>query len=166
MALGLEAAERLGALMQRVGFALWQLQELENTAAGYIVVRLRDARGVGVNQGAVISAEVEKLPLGKLVGELAKAGVIDPALASRLKAALDERNWLVHRSRREHRGVLSDPAAYTGLSMRLDALADDALTLNKELARTMEEYVVNSGVSRDFIDGEAERLARAWGVLD
>lgn len=166
MSLGLEAAERLAALMQQVGFALWQLQELENTAAGYIVVRLRNARGAGVERGAAISTEVERLPLGRLVSDLAQAGVVAPDLASRLKTLLDDRNWLVHRSRREHRGVLSSDAMFAGLLTRLEGIADRALALNKELASEMEEYVVGSGVSRDFIDREAERLARSWGLFE
>src|SRR5260221_10048794 len=145
MSLRLDAAERLGALMQRVGFALWQLQELQYTAARYVVVRLRDARGVGAHRGAAISAEVEKLPLGKLLIELASAGVMTPDLASRLKATLGERNWLVHRSRREYRGVLSDPELYERLTLRLDRIADDALALHKELAEVTEEHVVSSG---------------------
>jgi hypothetical protein len=159
-------AQRLSMLMQRVGFALWQVQELENTAAGYIVVRLRETRGVGIDQGMKISTNVEGQMLGRLIGELAKAGVIASDLASRLTAFLKERNWLVHHSRRENRGVLSDDAMFAGLLTRLDTVAEDALALTKELGREMEEYVVSSGVSRDSIDREAERLSQSWGLTE
>lgn len=56
--------------------------------------------------------------------------------------------------------------ALTQLLDRLDAIADDALALNKELGQVMEEYVVSAGVSLEFINAEADRLARQWGVLE
>lgn len=162
MALKVEMAGRLGALMQRVGYALWQLQVLEDVVAAHVVVRLRAARGVGAERGKEISAEVLRKPLGALIAELAKAGVVAHDLAARLKPLLDDRNWLVHRSRRESHGALSDNETYATLSTRLRQIADRALALSKDLGAELEEYVVESGVSRDFINQEAGRLARSW----
>lgn len=157
------AAVRLEPLMQAVGFTLWQLQELENTTSSYVAVRVREAKGIGIERGQALSAEVEKLPLGKLLAELTKAKVIGTELSSELREVLEERNWLVHRARRETRGVLSDEALFSEVMTRLDHLAEHSLQLTKRLGNEVEEYVVRSGVSRDFISGEAERLARAWG---
>ena len=96
-------ADRLGALMQAVGFAVWQLQELETTVAGYITVRLRETRGVGIERGGEIAAKVESRPLGPLIKELVAAGVTSDKVGAELAILLEERNWLVHRARRETR---------------------------------------------------------------
>lgn len=157
------AALRLPTLMQAVGFAIWQLQELENTAASHIVVCLREARGVGKERGSEISAAVERLPLGKLITELSRSGALNDGVASALKTLLQERNWLVHRARRETRGVLSDEAGFTVLIARLDDISERTLLLIRRLGKDLEEYVVRSGVSRDVLDREADRLARSWG---
>jgi len=164
--LGPLAAERLPVLMQAVGFAVWQVQELENTAAHYVVVRLRAARGMGKEQGEAASREVEGLTFGRLLGELTRAGVVTPALGSRLEALVNERNWLVHRARRETRGVLSSEKQFGRVLQRIRSIADQALVLLRELAPIVEDYVVSTGVDRSFIDRESERLARSWGFVE
>jgi hypothetical protein len=158
----IESAQRLDGVLRQIGYALWQLQELEATVAGYVVVRLRDTRGIGAERGAQISASVEKRPLGQLLRELIPSGVISLALAERLETLLEDRNWLVHRSRRGYRGVLADKHALSSLMSRLEDIADRSLALTKEIGREFEEYVVSSGVSREIIDSEAEKLVRSW----
>lgn len=161
----LERVDRLAALMRAVGFALWQLQELENTAASFIVVRLRDAHGVGIERGSEIAAEVESRPLGPLVKELVAAGATNEKIGAELAALLEERNWLVHRARRETRGVLGSDEIYVGTMNRLEVMADRSLALTKELGATVEAYVIDAGVSPEFIEQESERLASSWGVI-
>lgn len=160
----LETAGRLAALMQAVGFALWQLQELENTAASFIAVRLRNTRGVGLERGGEIAAEVEGRTLGGMVKELVAGGVISDEIGSRLAIVLEERNWLVHRARRETRGILGNDDIYGGTMQRLEVMADRSLALTRELGAAVEAYVIESGVSPEFIEQEGERIARSWGV--
>lgn len=159
-------ADRLAALMQAVGFALWQLQELENTAASFIAVRLRSTRGVGLERGGEIAAEVEGRTLGRMVKELVAGGVVSDEIGSRLAIVLEERNWLVHRARRETRGILGSDDIYGGTMRRLEVLADRSLALTKELGAAVEAYVIDSGVSPEFIEQEGERIARSWGVVE
>lgn len=164
--LTLSAAAPLSVLMNAVGFAVWQCQELENTAASYVVVRLRDSHGVGTAQGEVISREVEKLTFGQLLRELTRAGVVPGELGLRLESLLKERNWLVHRARRETRGALSSQREFARLLDRIRTISDQALALLRELAPVVEDYVVSSGVDRGFIDRESDRLARSWGFVE
>ena len=76
---------------------------------------------------------------------------------------MDDRNWLVHRAKRENRGALNDIALFNKLLARIDGIASDAGEINTFLATDMEDYVVRSGVDRSVIDVEATRLARSWG---
>jgi hypothetical protein len=158
-----EAAARLPDLMRAVGFATWQLQELENAVAAYVVIRLRETRGRGTACGIEISSTVEGRTLGNLLAEMKRKRVIPDDLATDLAMLLDDRNWLIHRARRETRGVLSDEIIFSRTMTRMDGIADKALALTKRLAYEVEELVSQAGVSAELLDLEAERLARSWG---
>lgn len=102
---------------------------------------------------------------GHLLQELRAKNVIEPEIENRLVPLLDERNWLVHRAKRESRGVLNDTARFDALVERLDRLAEEATVVNKVLAAKLEEFVVQSGVDRALIDREAAKLLADWGYL-
>jgi len=157
-------AELLAIAMQRVGFAIWQVQGLEDAAAAYLVVRVRGAKGMGRQKAQKLLAEAQSHTLGWLVTELQKSGVVQESFASRLKEIVEDRNWLVHRGRRETIGMLSKPALYASLSARADKVAEDALALQKELAGEIRRFVIASGASERRLDEEAARLAKAWGI--
>ena len=160
----LTKANLLAELMQRVGFALWQLQELETTTATYVVLRLREARGIGRERARELVKDAEKQTFGTLLRELKHKGVLSKAAADKLFTALENRNWLVHRSRRESRGILNKPQLYMGLVERLEQIAADALALNKELAAQVKAHVLQAGISEKVLEQEADRLAKAWGI--
>lgn len=152
-------------LMEHVGFAIWQLQELETAAATYLTVRIRAHRGIGIAHGEVMLKEAEGRTFGSLLTELAKSGLIEKTLALMLGEILEERNWLVHRARRENRALLANAQQYDSLIERLEALADRSSELLKLLATGMERYVLDTGVDHAAIDAEADRLARSWGFF-
>jgi uncharacterized protein YutE (UPF0331/DUF86 family) len=160
----LEMANRLDGLMQRVGFAVWQLQELENAAATYLVVCVHAQPGIGVQRGQELLAEAEKKPLGALLKDLQRHKVIQGELADALQAVLEDRNWVVHRARRESRGVLSDPEALRTLMERLEALADHAAALLARLGGEIHTQVMKAGASQEVIDAESKRLRQKWGL--
>lgn len=162
----IEEASRLMALMQRVGYAVWQLQELEETSRVYVLIRLRETRGIGEERARQIEQRIERRTFGRLLRELAGAGVLPPDLAGELGEMLEERNWLVHRARRDSRGILSQPELYAVISQRLDEAAERALQLLRRLAAEVERFVLKSGVNPAALQAEADRRAREWGLLD
>lgn len=97
-----------------------------------------------------------------MVGELRAAGVLQEDISSRLKEMLEDRNWLVHRARRETRGALSDEVRFASLIKRIGEISDEALALIRQLGKDVQEYILRSGVPREVLDREAERLAREW----
>jgi ribosomal protein S13 len=159
----IEQRDRLAPLLQRVGYALWQLAEMEDGAASHVVIRLRSVRGIGVKAAESIIEAVEHKTLGQLLRELRDANVLEVAIANRLQALLEERNWLVHHAKRESRGVLNDAPRYEQLIARLDRIGVEATALISDLGNALVDYVRTSGVSRENIDSEATRLARSWG---
>jgi hypothetical protein len=163
MKLNPEASLRLPAMIQAVGFAFWQFQELENSAKDYVAVRLRKTHGVGQKRGEEVAVKVERLTFGQALKELIDKKVVAGALASELIAAKEHRNWLFHSGRRSTRGALSNEASYSALMLRLGGMAERTRELNTRLAHEFEEYVISQGVSQEFIDRNSEQLARSWG---
>ncbi len=160
-----QQTERLSTITQRIGFALWQLQELEWTIANYLVVRLHAKRGMGVQAGDELLRKVGERPFGSLLKEFSKSGILDPTLTERLITIRDARNWLVHRSRRESRGILGSHSKAESFIKRVDMISEEALVLLKQIGALMEKWIIGSGVSQDFINRESERLIAKWELL-
>ena len=160
----LERALKIAEAMQAVGFALWQLQSLEETAVTWVVVRLHASRGMGREAGVELSKKPERRTLGSVLKELREAGVVPAELAEELLAVLELRNWLVHRARKEFHGMLTSDELLISLHSKVSAIASRALAAQKSAAAELEQFVLSSGVSKETIDREASALAKEWGL--
>ena len=161
--LRLDQAGALAALLQRVGYALWQIAECEDTVAHYVVLRLHATRGMGEQAGMALLASAQGRTFGNLLSELRNRGVLEGDLEARIAQLVEDRNWLVHRAKRENRGILNDSAAYDALVERLTALADEATDLHTIMASRLEAFAIEAGVDPTQIDREAAALRKAWG---
>lgn len=161
-----EKSELLAGLTQSIGFAVWQLQELEWTMATFIVLLLKAHRGIGQEIGEQLLATAGKRTLGSLINEAKAAKLLQEKLATRLEKILDDRNWLIHRSRREHRHILSSRSGSATLIARIEAISDEALLLLKTVAELTDQYVRKSGISEKTIARETQRLLKEWGMLE
>jgi uncharacterized protein YutE (UPF0331/DUF86 family) len=130
----------------------------------FLVVKLKAHRGIGTQIGDELLKNATKRTFGSLLTEMSKAGVLEPELATRLKEILEERNWLVHRSKHEHHTVLTSRSECAALIARLERIREKALTLQKTVVQLMERYVIEQGVSSDFIEREAQRIVEQWGI--
>jgi hypothetical protein len=157
-------SQLLVQLLTRIGYAVWQAAECEDTLAHYIVVRTRSSQGIGERGGLDLLRKAQSRTFGHMLRELRDAKILSSSLEARLSRLVEERNWLVHRAKRENRGVLSDLTQFNKLVERIDQIASDALELHKELGAELEEFVVASGVDRAEIDIEAAKLTAAWGI--
>ncbi|MDZ7778946.1 MAG: hypothetical protein U5R14_03280 [Gemmatimonadota bacterium] len=101
--------------MLMVGYALWQLQVLEEGLATFLVLRHYATLGMGQEAAQPLVDKAEARTMGSLLRELVTKGSVDPDLGDRLAGLLAERNWLVHRSRRESRELLQDEARVSQL---------------------------------------------------
>lgn len=161
----LQQADRLSVVTQRIGYALWQLQELEGVAAHYVVLVTQVQRGMGETGNALLSAAL-KLPFGATLKQMMNAGLLESSLEGRFKNILNERNWLVHKSRGASRDAIHSEAAMQKVVERVDAMAEEALSLLRELGSLCERYVQDRGVSKHFIDEQANALLEQWHNSD
>lgn len=162
----LAKADRLAEITQRVGFALWQLQELEGCAATYFVLLTAAKRGMGLDAGNVLVAKAKGRTFGSTISELARAGLMSEALEARFRKLLAERNWLVHRSRAASRAAVHQPSQFGALIFRLDWIADEALALLGEVGALVGRHTYSQGVSKEQVDEMTATILNRWHEPD
>ena len=161
----LEQAEMLDAVAREIGHVVWGLQNLEWMLGRYAVMVRQDVRGVGMTAAAPVLARVEKKTFGVLLRELVGAKHIEGALATRLAAIVDERNWIVHRSRNDNRGITNSRERCAALLHRLERANSECADLQHEVLRLMTRVTANAGVTQESLDRETERFLTEWGFL-
>lgn len=62
-----ESEERLKTVMRKVGFAIWQIQELEDVAPFYLVTRVKAHKGIGVERGNELLCKAQSQTFGTLL---------------------------------------------------------------------------------------------------
>lgn len=158
----LQKAERLDAITRQVGFALWQLQALEDATAQYYVLVALSTRGMGVESGKTVDESVKGNTFGKTIHLLRKAGKMPEAIELRFQVLLKERNWLVHSSRATNRTAVHDDQACDSLLERLKRLVEEVRLLLREIGRESEEFVHRSGVSKQEVDRLTQEILNSW----
>jgi len=162
----LERADRLAVVTQNVGFALWQLQELEGVAAQYFVLLVQAKKGMGLAEGNALIEKAQAKTFGATLHQIAKAGLISPEMEGRFEKILAERNWLVHRSRVESRNTIHNAKAMAALVARLEAMADEALALLKHIDGETNSFVRQHGVSTNYVAQVSKQLLEQWHAAD
>ena len=158
----IEAAQRLADLMQRVGFAIWQLQALEHGLASYLVIRVKGTKGMGDKLGNELLDHALKQTLGTTIKELKNAEVIEADLADSLTSILLDRNWLVHKARSEYQGVAFNSNRSAKLLSRVEGITSRCESLIHAISKESRYFVVSQGVDQEQADKLALQIARSW----
>ncbi len=153
---GFETADRLNVITQRAGFALWQIQELEQASASYFVLLAK----------ATPDTAAQGQTFGQTISQLRAANLLSADHESRLLALLRERNWLVHSSRADSRAVVYSKSQFESLQLRLDKIAEEALAMLREVAVLSERHLIAHGVAQSYIDNAAATLLKEWRESD
>jgi hypothetical protein len=162
----IERADRLTAITQRIGFALWQIQELEGVTAQYFVLMVQAKKGMGLAAGNALDEKAKKKTFGATIRRVSKAGSLSSEIESRLTDLLSERNWLVHRSRADSRSAIHSDLEMNRLLARLDKMAEESLSLLREIGTLCEAHVKQHGVPVEYIDKKAKELLEQWHASD
>jgi hypothetical protein len=162
----LEKAGRLAVITQKVGFALWQIQELEGVSAQYFVLMVQAKKGMGLDAGNILEEKAKKKTFGATIHQMTKAGLLSSKLESRLTNLLTERNWLVHKSRADSRSAIHNDLEIQKLLFRLDEMADESLSILREIGGLSEAYVKKHGVTEEYIKEQAKNILEQWHSSD
>jgi hypothetical protein len=163
----LELDPKLALLVhQALGFALWHVQQFEEVLAVYLAISFELEPGVGEQQAEAVLSGFEKKTLGRLIADLRRHEDISPGLSDDLQHFLQERNWLVHRSRRENHTDLYDGQKAAELVNRVEEIGDEGLRLTTRFASVLEALVMErTGMSREELEAEAILQLQKWKAL-
>ena len=140
--------EEFSELTSLVGYAVWQIQVLEQVLASYLIMVHQITTATARTEVETMFLKTAKHTLGQLFSAIRKTGGGSESLLPRLERFIVERNWLVHRSRHENRSDLYSPVKRTALRQRLCSVADEALLLMKAFQQTTEDHLIGQGRRR------------------
>lgn len=158
----LRKAARLDAITKQIGFALWQLQALEDATAQHYVLVALATRGMGIEEGKKLDDSVKGNTFGKTIHALRNAGKMPAAIETRFVALLKQRNWLVHSSRATNRNAIHDDQACESLLVQLEQLAEETKLLLREIGNASEEFVLQHGVTKQEVDRLTQEILNSW----
>ena len=72
-------------------------------------------------------------------------------MQTRLETLKEERDWLVHRSVYQNSKDLYEEDKRLALILRIQEFSKEALTLQKLIAKELEDFVGSQGVSREQV---------------
>jgi hypothetical protein len=149
-------------VLHRVGFAVWQLQALEQVAACHLVLVHKVTVSTAREEVHRIFQKSEKNTLGQLFGQIRDLSNGTASFLPRFEALVQERNWLVHHSRNENRSDLFDDNARQKVIDRIETMANEAYQLALALKATTEDHMVSQGITKEEIDRRASQIFREW----
>ncbi len=155
-------ADRLNQIAQKVGFAVWQIQELEGAAAQfYVLVALAQA-GMGEEAGNALVDQAQSKTFGSTVNKLVKGNHLPDELKERFTIFLSERNWLVHNSKADSRNAIHHQNHFEKLITRLELIADEALALLSMLPALSKKFLISNGIDTDRMQTFASTKLKEW----
>lgn len=149
-----------------VGHTVWQLQLLEDVIGAHLAL-LHDLQP-GCSHEAVQAAvaRYRKLTFGQLLGALDKAlgasRTLSAPIRARLEAVKEERNWLVHRSRRDAHVDVYTADGTTRVLARIDTLHASASDLMRDITADTQAGLQARGLDVLRIVATADDVARSW----
>ena len=143
----------LQLLYAAIGKGIWHLQRLEDALDTCITVK-RDIKvrgSVSPEKVQAILLKHRSNTLGKSLRIAREANVLNPELQTRLDTFKEERDWLVHRSVYQNSKDLYEEDKRLALILRIQEFSKEALTLQKLIAKELEDFVGSQGVSREQV---------------
>ena len=155
-------AEEFAQVASFVGHAIWQIQVLEQTAAVHLVLVHKVDTKKARRDVETMFAKASKQTLGQLFRDIRDTGKGPSDLLSRLERFVDERNWLIHRSRHENRKDLYSDERRPQLVTRINAVADEALSLMTAFQEVTEAHLIAHGMDRAKMQARTDEIYREW----
>lgn len=151
----------------RIGLALWRIQAFEDVLAFYIAIILKMPPSRAEGAARRVLENLQKMTLGSLLAELRKGNSTNyvTTFETRLKSFLDERNWLVHHSWREHHGDLFAPLRLPPLLARLSNIEREASYLLKFFSELATRWTLTQGISQEQLHNATLDELNKRGVI-
>ena len=145
-----------------LGRTLWELQAFEETLARLISIVFKIPAFASITEARVILESARSAPLGRLIVETKKLVPMDAGFELFLSRFLEQRNWLVHRSRRTHGNFGASEQDFIDLTYRIQRLSMDALEFNEFFSKLVLDWAHEKGISAAEIDQMAQEVQDAF----
>lgn len=156
----------LQVLYSSIGKGIWHLQKLEDALHTCITVK-RDIKvrgSVSPDKAEAILSKHRRNTLGTSLKIARASSVFSAELQARLDGFKEERDWLVHRSVHQNSHDLYLDDKRYDLILRIQNFSEEALALQKLIAKELEDFVVSQGVSRkQIMEMARENLTKLRG---
>lgn len=153
---------RLMAVCDRVGFAVWQLQELEAVCAKFLMLRTQLKEGVTEATYDSLVAKALRNTFGVTLRQASDANAFPDTLQERFNTLLGERNWLIHKSRLENRAAYHSDSAAQQLIARVDNISAEVRAIMQEVDRLIDHDAIESGISLDELAERTNQTLAGW----
>jgi len=159
------AEEDIEKLFNIMGQGLWYLQHLENAVSTFTALKIlqrKKEKGTKVTEqlGERVLLKQKVQTLGPLISSAKREKTIPVALAQRFDKFLKERNWLIHNSVNTDYLALRSQNNKQELFKRIDAFAEEAIELKKEIYFLLEEWYTEEGYDIEYAYNLAEQTLR------
>lgn len=147
-----------------VGFCLMQIQSFELNIENYLAIVHKLEVNMAREEAEKIFEKCGKMTLGQLFKEIDKNEEIPQKLHDRLTNFINERNWLVHKCRKENEASLYNPEKFPLILLRIERISEESLKLSKYFSSQSEEYMLrNNIISKEELDNYTQRILDSWG---
>ena len=106
-----------------------------------------------------------KKPLGQSLDSLNKANLIPTEFKKRFQSLLDERNWLVHRSRADNRNIFDSRLVYESFLNRVQLIKNETLSLSKIVEKFVSTYLEQQNFIIDNVDELTQEILDGWHMV-
>lgn len=146
--------DELDYLFNRIGTAIWHLQNVEGAIVPFIIVKgiAKELNSLPKRRADELEAKYNKMTLGQLIGQLTNLALVEETLLKRLKTFNSERKWIVHNSVRESGDHLYTLSGRNNFFIRVEAFIEEAISLHHHIGDLLTDYVVSKGASIDQIN--------------
>lgn len=153
---------RLAAFCDRIGFAVWQLQDLEAVCAKYLMLRTRLKNGIAEDEYDDLVTKALSKTFGATLRAATNAEVFPVPLQDRFTAILSERNWLIHRSRFDNRAAYYSDSAALKLIQRVDQISVCVRELMVEIDKLIDRDAVEGGIDLTDLGHQTDEILSKW----
>lgn len=155
--------EALFHLHARIGFAVWQIQNLENGLVTFLTLIDLPTNTSKNEADLLLEKNKKNKTLGKLLNEMNKINFIPNELKDCGKEILNQRNWLIHHSRPENHTDIYHHERLMKLFDRLDKISGDASIFLKQINKHFEEYVISKkNIPKSQLKEYESQIITSW----
>ena len=153
-------------LCHSVGFSLLQIQSFEYNIEIYLALVHKLEPKMAREEAENIFDKCGKMTLGQLFREIESEEELPEELHNRIHNFIKERNWLVHKCRKENQANLYNSEKFPFTLKRIEKVAEESLLLSKYFDKKAEEYLLNNGImTKEELDHNTQVILDSWSKV-